>query len=66
MEKNKFGEACKPGSVRGSHFSGLTVTGELERPTRDLFCHDAESERATPSSLFGLAPGGGCLPYRCR
>ena len=36
------------------HFSGIAVTDDLKRPTRD------SDGAGHPSSLFGLAPGGVC------
>jgi len=51
--------ADKPGSVVGNHSSGIAVTSDLKRPTRESvgrrFCaHEVYAD--TP--LFGLAPGG--------
>ena len=49
----------KPGSVNGSHSSGIAVTGYLEQPTREpvrIRRCTTQSRHAAP--LFGLAPGG--------
>ena len=52
--------ACKPGSVEGDHSSGTHVTVSLERPTRKRGRIPLETPACagSPTSLFGLAPGG--------
>ncbi len=61
--------ACKPGSVRrpkpcGDHSSGTPLARRLVQPTRTTG-PERGRRLPPPSSLFGLAPGGG-LPCRDR
>ena len=48
---------------RGDHLSGLHVTAQLERPTRDSGKIRRETSSLPPEGLplLGLAPDGGCL-----
>jgi len=49
--------AYKPGSVGGSHSSGMHVAVHLKRPTREPV-RAARRGRNPPVPLFGLAPSG--------
>src|ERR1044072_3838604 len=54
--------ADKPGSVVGSHSSGIRVTANLKQPTRKRArirrCALYQMNGQGAASLFGLAPGG--------
>jgi len=52
--------ADKPGSVWGSHSSGMRVAAQLKRPTRKPHVGHMCGLHAPRASLFGLAPGGVC------
>ena len=56
MTIDKEETADKPGSVEGSHSSGIHVTVHLKRPTRGLCGYTSRPRSLVP--LFGLAPGG--------
>ena len=63
--------ACKPGFVESNHSSGTHVAMSLKQPTRKCVRIPLETpplayaRAGSPTSLFGLAPGGVCRATEC-